>query len=123
MTEYFINQDIPNAIILINKLLDKGFNPRDILSVLVMHFRNLMKAKSEKTVDLIKEEENIINTIIKQSKEFSTDQILNALSCLNECSSNYKNAINQHFLVELCVMQLCSLEKYNNKEKKKNYNS
>ena len=119
MTEHFINQNIANSILLVNNLLDKGFNAKDILNVLISHFRNLMMAKSTDTISLIREDEHIRTTIVEQSKAYSSEQILKALNCLNDCSSNYKNAINQHFLVELCVMQLCSLQKKEHEEEKK----
>ena len=47
--------------------------------------------------------------LIEQSNSFSKAQIVLALNCLNDCEKNHKNSINKRFLVELCIMQLCSL--------------
>ena len=117
MTDYFINQNIPDSILTMNSLLSEGFNAKDIISVLIIHFRNLMVAKSPKTIDLVEEDEVIINQMKEQSKAFTSKQILWALNCLNECDINYKHSINQHFLVELCIMQLCSLQERDIKKK------
>ena len=117
MTDYFINQNIPDSILTMNSLLSEGFNAKDIISVLIIHFRNLMIAKSPKTIDLVEEDEVIISQMKEQSKAFTSKQILWALNCLNECDINYKHSINQHFLVELCIMQLCSLQERDIKKK------
>ena len=117
MTDYFINQNIPDSILTMNSLLSEGFNAKDIISVLIIHFRNLMVAKSPKTIDLVEEDEEIISQMKEQSKAFTSKQILWALNCLNECDINYKHSINQHFLVELCIMQLCSLQESDIKKK------
>jgi DNA polymerase-3 subunit gamma/tau len=117
MTEYFIKHNIPDSILTMNNLLSEGFNAKDIISALIIHFRNLMIAKSPKTIDLLEEEEEIISQMKEQSKGFTSKQILWALNCLNECDVNYKHSINQRFLVELCVMQLCSLEERDIKKK------
>ena len=116
LTNCIIEQNIPNAILKINNILEKGFEPKEIIKALITHFRNLMMLKSPETSKLINIDQDITENLTKQSEFFKIENILTALENLNETNKNYNESINKRFLVELCVMQLCS----HNLIKKKN---
>ena len=109
LTTEIINKNISNCLLTIDNVLQKGFNEQEIINVLISHFRNLIIAKDSTTLKLIKEDEKTLNAIISQSENFSKEQIVLALNCLNDCEKDYKNSINKRFVVELCIMQLCGL--------------
>ena len=109
LTTHIINKDISNCLLTIDDILQKGFEGKEIINVLISHFRNLIIAKDLTTVKLIKEDKKAINAITAQSENFSKEEIIIGLSCLNDCEKDYKNSINKRFLVELCLMQLCGL--------------
>ena len=115
LTTDIINKNISNCLLTIDDILQKGFDGKEVINVLISHFRNLIIAKDLTTIKLIKEDENIINAIISQSENFSKEQIVLALNCLNECEKDYRNSINKQFLVELCLMQLCGLSEIKKK--------
>ena len=66
---------------------------------------------------MIYEKKETVDKLIIQTKKTSSQEILLALGCLNECYSDYEKSINQRFLVELCIMQLCSMSDMNFKKK------
>ena len=117
LTNNIIDENIPECLIQINEVFEKGFDGKEIIQIMIEHFRNLMMIKIPSTQKLIEKNQDFINLISPQSKKFSNKQILQALSCLNECTLNYKNSVNQRFLVELSIMQLCSLSDLDLKKK------
>ncbi|MBF25629.1 MAG: DNA polymerase III, subunit gamma and tau [Flavobacteriales bacterium] len=117
LVDLIIKKDIANCLLLVNDIINKGFAGKEIIKVLITHFRNLIIAKNNKTITLIQEKKELISKIETQAKDFTTEHILLALSCLNECDRNYEKSIHQQFLVELCIMKLCSMQEFDVKKK------
>ena len=117
LTNNIIDENIPECLIQINEVFEKGFDGKEIIQIMIDHFRNLMMIKTPSTQKLINKDQDFINLISQQSNKFSNKQILQALSCLNECTLNYNKSVNQRFLVELSIMQLCSLSDLDLKKK------
>ena len=118
ITNYFAKNNIPASLLAVNKLLNDGFSPQNIIETLINHFRNLVMAKDVKTSKLILEEVELIEEITKQAEQLSHIQIIDGLNCLHESTKNLKHSINQQFLLELCIMQLCSLKENTSSKKK-----
>ncbi len=117
LTNNIIDENIPECLMQINEVFEKGFDGKEIIQIMIDHFRNLMMIKTPSTQKLIKKDQDFINLISQQSNKFSNKQILQALSCLNECTLNYNKSVNQRFLIELSIMQLCSLSDLDLKKK------
>ena len=117
LTNNIIDENIPECLIQINEVFEKGFDGKEIIQIMIDHFRNLMMIKTPSTQKLINKDQDFINLISQQSNKFSNKQILQALSCLNECTLNYNKSVNQRFLIELSIMQLCSLSDLDLKKK------
>ena len=117
LTSNIIAKDIHACLMKINQILEKGYDGKEIIKSLISHFRNLIMTKDSKTAELIHVEKKLLEIMTNQAAEFSNNQILLALSHLNECDLNYNKSINQRFLIELCVMRLCSLSEKDLKKK------
>ena len=117
ITQHIIENDVSSCLLKINNILEQGFDAREIISILITHLRNLIVVKEPGTIKLVHEETNLVNKMCEQTKYLSKEQLVLGLSCLNEANNNYKNSINKRFLVELCIMQLCSLS-FDEKKKK-----
>ena len=75
-----------------------------------------MLSKDPSTLSLIDEVEDVKNRYHQQSKECEEGFLLRSLKLCSTCDLQYKNATNKHFLVELCLIQMSSI---NNEELKK----
>ena len=117
--EMILNQDIFNTIIEFDKLLSQGFEGKDLIISLTEYFRNIMLCKNLKSIEIIKCEGELKTKLEDLSKKITTENILIYLDILNECQKQYSNSFNQRFLVELCLMQLCSQNSFD--KKKNNY--
>tara|TARA_B100001250_G_scaffold322088_1_gene285286 strand:+ start:1702 stop:3375 length:1674 start_codon:yes stop_codon:yes gene_type:complete len=112
-----LKKQIPTCLLKINDVIEAGFESKEIIRSLTTHFRNLIAAKEDQTITLIYEKKETIEKLVNQTKEISNQNILLALECLHESFTNYEKSINQRFLVELCVMKLCSISEMDIKKK------
>jgi DNA polymerase-3 subunit gamma/tau len=96
--------------LLFNEIVEKGFDNHNFLVGMSEHFRNLLLCKDERSVPLLEVGDIVEQRFVAQSKELKQAFILRALSVLNKADVEFKSAKNQRLLVEVCLMQLCSLQ-------------
>lgn len=120
-TDLIVQQDIPGLLVFFNKILSDGFDGQHFISGLAGHFRDLLVSKHPETVGLLETGEQIKQQYLDQSQALPTAFIKEAIVLANECDLKYRTAKNQRLLVELCLMQLCSLGTTNEKKKPSSY--
>lgn len=120
VTECILQQKISDSLLVFNEILNKGFDGHNFILGLAEHFRNLLVCKDESTLQLLEVSENIKSRYAAQSALTSGQAFLTMLEIANRCDINYKMSKNQRLLVELCLMQLCSLDRRNSDPEKKN---
>ena len=104
-----LKQDIPSSLITFNEILQKGFDGHNFINGLAEHLRNVLVCKNPQTVELLEVGDTIKTKYVEQSQNCDQDFILGALEICNECDVQYKTSRNQRLLVELGLMQICSL--------------
>jgi DNA polymerase-3 subunit gamma/tau len=109
--------DIPACLLLFNDIIDKGFDGHHFIVGLADHFRNLLVCKDVRTAKLLEVSELVEARFMEQSKGLDNAFILRALGVLSKSDTDYKASKNQRLLVELALMQVCSIN--NELEKKK----
>jgi DNA polymerase-3 subunit gamma/tau len=107
--EFIEKKDIPSALLLINQIYEKGFDGHNFVVGLSEHFRNLLVCKDPKTLSLLEVGDSVKERYQKQATELDAQVILQGLSILSKADVEYKASKNQRLLVELALMQLCSL--------------
>ena len=104
-----LKQDIPSSLLTFNEILQKGFDGHNFINGLAEHLRNVLVCKKPQTVELLEVGDTIKTKYIEQSQNCHQDFILGALEICNECDVQYKSSRNQRLLIELGLMQICSL--------------
>ena len=104
-----LKEDIPNVLLLLNDIVEKGFDMHNCIVGLADHFRNLLVCKDVRTAKLLEVGESIQEKYIEQAKRVEGNHILRALGVLSRTDVEYKAAKNQRLLVEMALMQLCSI--------------
>jgi DNA polymerase-3 subunit gamma/tau len=110
-------EDIPSALLLLNDIYEKGFDGHNFIVGLADHYRNLLICKDTRTAKLLEVGESLEQRYIEQSKELDGHLILRALAVLSKTDVDYKASKNQRLLVEMALMQLCSLLQEQEKKK------
>jgi DNA polymerase-3 subunit gamma/tau len=109
IVESMQKEDIPSSLLLLNDIYEKGFDGHNFIVGLADHFRNLLVCKDVRTASLLEVGENIEQKYIDQSKQVDAHIILRSLAVLSKSDVDYKLSKNQRLLVEMSLMQLCSL--------------
>lgn len=119
LTDSFLDNNIPAALNKYNEIEQKGFDGQLFISGLGGHFRDLLVAQNDQTIELLDVGENTKSKYINQSKKCTPNFLINGIEICNQADINYKESKNQRLTVEIALMQLCSLTAEHNQTKKK----
>ena len=117
IVESALKEDIPNGLLLLNDIVERGFDPHNFVVGLADHYRNLLVCKDVRTASLLEVSESVQQKYIDQSKEIDANHLVRALSVLSKTDVEYKASKNQRLLVEMALMQLCSISQEIEKKK------
>jgi DNA polymerase-3 subunit gamma/tau len=114
ITDNLLAGNIPETLLLLNEILEHGFDGHHFINGLGEHFRNLLVCTDPSMLKLLEVGENIRDKYGNQSKSCPPDFLLYALDIVAKCDVNYKSANNKRLLIELSLMQMCSITSPNN---------
>lgn len=117
ITELLLENKIPDLLMAFNDILSKGFDAHHFVSGLASHFRDLLVSKTPATLTLLEVGEQAQKMYGLQAQKCSTEFLLKGIEIANDCDLKYKLSQNQRLLVELCLMQLASIN-YDGEKKK-----
>jgi len=120
-TDLILENKIPELLVHFNFILSKWFDGHHFITGLASHFRDLLVSKTPQTIELLEVGEDTKKTYKKQSELTSQAFLINAIELANECDLKYKTSKNQRLLVELCLMQLASINFDGEKKKSSGY--
>ena len=110
-------EDIPSSLLILNDIYQKGFDGHNFVNGLSEHYRNLLVCKDVRTIQLMDVPETIQSKYSEQSKAIESSRILKALTVLSKLDVDYKTSKNPRLLIEVGLMQLCSLKQEQEKKK------
>jgi DNA polymerase-3 subunit gamma/tau len=109
ITNSILDQDISNALLTFNEIMENGFDGHHFINGLASHFRDLLVSKDTETLVLLEKGKVLKEQYLSQSKLCEQSFLLKALDICNSCDVQYKTSKNQQLLVELTLMKLCSI--------------
>lgn len=109
LTDILLSKDINSALLLLDDILQRGFEGDVLLNGFAEHFRNLLLCKEAKMAHLLDIPENHKKVYFERAQVITSDYIVSAISLLNKAELGYKTAMNKRMHVELCLIRLCYL--------------
>ncbi len=109
MTDLILKGNIRGTLLLLNEILNKGFDGQNIITGLANHFRDLLVCKDPATLILFEVGASIRDKYIEIAKRCSDAFLFKAIEMTNTCDQNYRLSRNKRLLVELTLIQLCQL--------------
>ena len=106
ITDYLFSDNVADALLKLDEIIAKGFDPQNFISGLAAHFRNLLMAQNPNTVMLLETSDTIKRQLQQQAQKADRTLLLRALELTNQCDFNYKLSNNKRLSVELCLMQI-----------------
>ena len=118
ITELLHKGDLHNCVLRFNELLELGFDGYHFINGLSKHFRDLMMCQNEGTTQLLEVDAATEAAFMAQGKSIPKTFLLDALDLTNKYALQYKNSLHPHLQVELCLMQVASLNEAEKKNSK-----
>jgi DNA polymerase III subunit gamma/tau len=106
-TSYLLSGNTSEILMLINEVVDHGFDGHHFITGLGEHLRNLMVSKDPVTIKLIEVSDSLRERYNDQSKQCSVPFLMKALELASKCDLNYKIVTNKRLLLELTMLQMC----------------
>ena len=97
---------VMEMMLLLNGVMEKGFDGGHFINGLASHIRNVMMAKDASTLRLIEASENMRRKYATQAQKCSSTFLYKALKILNDCDINYRQSSNKRLLVEMSLIMV-----------------
>ena len=109
VTDRLLEVDIPQVMLLLDKVLNKGFEAGHFIGGLAAHFRDLLVSRDAQTLPLLEVAESVRARYAEQAARCTPRFLYAALKLCNDCDINYRTAPNKRLLVELTLIQVAQL--------------
>ncbi len=109
ITDYLSAKDTAQALLVLDEILNNGFDGHNFVVGLADHLRNLLVCQDQETIRLLQESESIQNRFKEQASKLESSWLLSALNVANQCDLNYKNSRNQRLLIEITLFKIAHL--------------
>lgn len=109
LTDYFLENKVPDSLLLFNEVLNKGFDGNHFITGLSSHFRDLLVSKDASTLPLLQVGASIRDRYQAQAQKCPLSFLYRAMKLCNDCDLNYRTSKNKRLLVELTLIQLAQI--------------
>lgn len=109
LTEAILTNNVVESLLILNDILNKGFDGHNIVTGVASHFRDLLVCKDPRTAELFEVGASIRERYITMSQRCPNEFLYRAIEITNECDLNYRVSKNKKLLVELTFIRLCQL--------------
>jgi DNA polymerase-3 subunit gamma/tau len=107
--DLFLAADTNGALVLFHEVLSSGFEALHFMGGLGAHFRDLMMAHDQRSLNLLFVNASTIDRYREQAKKTGVFWLVKALSLIQDAETKYKQSRNPRLLTEVCLMQICTL--------------
>jgi DNA polymerase-3 subunit gamma/tau len=107
LTEALLLQDTGKVLLLLDEILQRGFEGDNLMDGMSGHFRNLLVCKDPNTLRLLEASDNLRQLYAIQAAITPGAFLLSALNLANQCDIQYKQTRNKRLLIELTLLKMC----------------
>ncbi len=110
MVDNILNKDNNSILLLLNKVVESGFDIQHFIQGLASHLRNLLLGKDIRLIDLMEVSRQLKSRYAEQAQKCSQYFLLKTLDLANQCDLNFRNSNNKRLHLEICLMKMCYVE-------------
>ena len=100
---------VSDIMVLLNNVINKGFDGGLLIQGLAKHVRNVLMAKDPQTLPLLEVSDQQRQRYQEQAKHCETRFLYQALRLMNQCDINYRQSSNKRLLVELTLIEIAQI--------------
>lgn len=109
LTDFFLETKVSDALLLLNDILNKGFDGSHFITGLSSHLRDLLVSRDPITLSLLEVGASIRERYRTQAQKCPLPFLYRAMKLCNDCDLNYRVSKNKRLLVELTLIQVAQL--------------
>lgn len=109
ITNAALQNNMPAALMMLDEVVRRGFDPQYFIGGWAAHLRDLMVAQDPATLQLIEAGPEVAQRYKEQAAQCSPAFLYNAVLVANDCDFNYRNSRNKRLSVEIAIMRICQL--------------
>lgn len=107
LTDTILAGNVFDSLLILNDILNKGFDGHNIVTGIASHFRDLLVCRDPRTAELFEVGASIRERYVSTSQRCTNEFLYKAIELVNECDLNYRNSKNKKLLIELMLIRLC----------------
>ena len=104
-----LENKVSEIMVLLNSVINKGFDGGHLVNGLASHVRNVLMAKDAQTLPLLEVSEQLRNRYQLQAQKCPVNFLYAALQIMNRCDVEYRQSSNKRLLVELTLIQVAQI--------------
>ena len=105
LVDYFLEGKVPDCLLLLNDVLQKGFDGGNFIAGLATHMRNLLVSRDAVTLPLLEMSEKMRSRYQEQARRCPIHFVYKVLKLSNDCDQAYRTSRNKRLQVEICLIQ------------------
>ncbi|HMM18371.1 MAG TPA: DNA polymerase III subunit gamma/tau, partial [Petrimonas sp.] len=109
LTDAILAGSVIKCLLILNDILNRGFEGQYVISGITSHFRDLLVCKDPITAKLFEVGASIREKYVVTAKQCSNAFLYKAIEMANDCDLNYRMSKNKRLLLELTLIKLCQL--------------
>lgn len=109
LTDAALLGNIPAAMVMLDEVIRKGFDPQYFIGGWASHLRDLMVSQDPATLKLIEAGPEVAVRYQQQAANCKPYFLYNAVMIANDCDFNYRNSRNKRLSVEIAIVRICQL--------------
>lgn len=109
ITDMMVDGKVPDAMLLLNEILNKGFDGHHFITGLASHLRDLLVSRDASTLPLLEVSDSVRARYSEQAQRCDVKFLYRAIKLCNDCDLNYRTSKNKRLLVEITLIQVAQL--------------
>ena len=104
-----VNNKVADIMVLLNGIINKGFDAGLLVQGLAKHVRNVLMARDQQTLPLLEVSDQQRERYQQQAQKCPIPFLYKALQLMNQCDINYRQSSNKRLLVELTLIEVAQI--------------
>lgn len=109
VTNDALGGNLPAALIRLDGVIRRGFDPQHFIGGWASHLRDLMVSQDPLTAQLIEAGQDVAMRYQQQAAQIRPAQLHQALQVANQCDFDYRNSRNKRLSVEIAIIKICQI--------------
>ena len=109
LVDFFLAGNVQSCLMLLNEILNKGFDGGNFINGLASHLRNLLVSQDAVTLPLLEMSDKMRSKYQEQAQKCKPKFLYQAIKLCNDCDQSYRTSRNKRLQVEICLIQAAQL--------------